>query len=89
MLLFLSSWIKVMKPAFVTYHDAVKKLSASSSILFPATARKLFADVCAPTENDEFSRHKLSYIPNLPPPHGPHGALRQSQLPFPLHVLPL
>jgi hypothetical protein len=26
--------MKVMKPAFVTYHDAVKKLSAFSSILF-------------------------------------------------------
>jgi hypothetical protein len=86
MILFLSSWIKVMKPAFVTYHDAVKKLSASSSILFPATARKLFADVCAPTENDELSGHKLSNIPNLPPPPGPHGALRQSLLPFPCYM---
>jgi hypothetical protein len=34
MLLLLSSWIKVTKQAFVTYHDAVKKLSAFSSILF-------------------------------------------------------
>jgi hypothetical protein len=31
-------------------------------------------------------RHKLSSIPNLPPPPGPYGALYQSLLPFPCHM---
>ena len=85
MLLLLSFWIKVTKPASVTYHDAVKKLSAFSSILFQQL-QGIFADVCAPTESDELSGHKLSNIPNLPPPPGPHGALCQSLPPFPCHM---
>jgi len=74
--------IKIMKPAVVTHHNAMMKIIAFDSILFPSCEKTFFADVCAPpSANEENIGYKLSYIQNFPS-HGSHCALFQSLLPL-------
>jgi len=71
-----------MKPAVVTHHNAMMKIIAFDSILFPSCEETFFADVRAPpSANEEDTGYKFSYIQSFPS-NGSHCALFQSLLPL-------
>ena len=65
--------IKVMRPAFVTCYNAVKKVVTFDSILLQQLRWNVFPEVCVPLlAGEEPIRQKLSSIPNFLPSHGAH-----------------
>jgi hypothetical protein len=71
--------IKVMKPASVSRHVAVKKVVAFDSILLMQLWRKFYfsLNLCPPSASKEPGGHRLSRMLNAPP-SAPHCALLQS-----------